>query len=191
MSAHDGDCVAPCQLNCPARTDCQGYVGLIANGEFDAALKLIKNKISLPASIGRVCPHPCESACRRKNVEEPINIAQLKAFAADVDLNSNKYIPEKKSAHTLDISGGGVKFLSNEDLEAGAFILTVIRLTNEKVDQTLYLVTEIVACERMENASDKKVVRAKFHFKDLKDRDLIVRFVFEEDRMLRKKENGD
>ena len=32
MSAHDGDCVAPCQLNCPAHTDCQGYVGLIANG---------------------------------------------------------------------------------------------------------------------------------------------------------------
>ncbi|MBR2100489.1 MAG: (2Fe-2S)-binding protein, partial [Eubacterium sp.] len=79
MSAHDGDCVAPCQLECPAHTDCQGYVGLIANGEFDAALKLIKNKISLPASIGRVCPHPCETACRRKNVEEPINIAQLKA----------------------------------------------------------------------------------------------------------------
>ena len=55
MSAHDGDCVAPCQLNCPARTDCQGYVGLIANGEYEAALKLIKNKVSLPASIGRVC----------------------------------------------------------------------------------------------------------------------------------------
>jgi formate dehydrogenase major subunit len=33
MSAHDGDCIAPCQLNCPARTDCQGYVGLIANVE--------------------------------------------------------------------------------------------------------------------------------------------------------------
>lgn len=98
MSAHDGDCVAPCQLNCPARTDCQGYVGLIANGEYESALKLVKNKVSLPASIGRVCPHPCESACRRKNVEEPINIAQLKAFAADLDLNGEKYIPEKAEA---------------------------------------------------------------------------------------------
>jgi formate dehydrogenase major subunit len=38
MSAHDGDCIAPCQLNCPARTDCQGYVGLIANGEYESAL---------------------------------------------------------------------------------------------------------------------------------------------------------
>lgn len=109
MSAHDGDCIAPCQLNCPARTDCQGYVGLIANGEYDSAIRLIKNKISLPASIGRVCPHPCESACRRKNVDEAISIAQLKEFAADVDLNGEKYIPEKSAptGKRIAIIGGG------------------------------------------------------------------------------------
>ncbi len=109
MSAHDGDCVAPCQLNCPARTDCQGYVGLIANGEYEAALKLIKNKVSLPASIGRVCPHPCETACRRGKVDEAINIAQLKAFAADMDLNSDSYLSEKNAptGKKIAIIGGG------------------------------------------------------------------------------------
>lgn len=109
MSAHDGDCVAPCQLNCPARTDCQGYVGLIANGEYEAALKLIKDKVSLPASIGRVCPHPCETACRRGKVDEAINIAQLKAFAADMDLNSDSYLPEKNAptGKKIAIIGGG------------------------------------------------------------------------------------
>lgn len=114
MSAHDGDCVAPCQLNCPAHTDCQGYVGMIANGEYGSALKIIKNKIPLPASIGRVCPHPCEKACRRKNVDEPINIARLKAFAADMDLNSDSYIPECKesSGKKVAVIGGGPAGLS-------------------------------------------------------------------------------
>lgn len=109
MSAHDGDCVAPCQLACPANTDCQGYVGLIANGKFDDALKLIKEKIALPASIGRVCPHPCEKACRRGKVEEPINIAQLKAFAADLDLKGDAYLPEiaEETGKKVAIVGGG------------------------------------------------------------------------------------
>lgn len=62
LSDHDGDCKAPCTLACPANTDCQGYVGLIANGEYKEAVKLIKDKIPLPSSIGRICPHPCEKS---------------------------------------------------------------------------------------------------------------------------------
>lgn len=88
LSDHDGDCKAPCSLNCPAGTDCQGYVGLIANGQYQEAVKLIKEKVPLPASIGRICPHPCEQACRRTMVEDPIAIAHLKSFAADLDLRS-------------------------------------------------------------------------------------------------------
>ncbi|MGN1169265.1 MAG: 2Fe-2S iron-sulfur cluster-binding protein, partial [Acutalibacteraceae bacterium] len=110
MSAHDGDCKAPCSLACPAGTDCQGYVGLIANGEFDAALKLIKDRIALPASIGRICPHPCEKACRRALVDKPINIAQLKAFAADVDRRMpESYKPKsaQPTGKTVSIIGGG------------------------------------------------------------------------------------
>ncbi len=122
MSAHDGDCVAPCQLACPANTDCQGYVGLIANGKFDEALKLIKNKIPLPASIGRVCPHPCEKACRRGKVEEPINIAQLKSFAADLDLKGDSYLPECKpsTGKKVAIVGGGPAGLT-----AGLYLRTL------------------------------------------------------------------
>lgn len=109
MSAHDGDCIAPCQLACPANTDCQGYVGLIANGKFEDALKLIKDTNPLPASIGRVCPHPCEKACRRAKVEEPINIAQLKFFAADIDLKGEAYLPKCAPAtgKKVAIVGGG------------------------------------------------------------------------------------
>ena len=95
LSDHVGDCRAPCMLACPGQTDCQGYVGLIANGEYTEAVKLIKDKIPLPASIGRVCPHPCEDACRRELVEEPISIAFLKQFAGDMDLaKGDLYTPE-------------------------------------------------------------------------------------------------
>lgn len=110
MSDHTGDCKGPCSLNCPAGTDCQGYVKLIAEGKFKDAVALIKDRVPLPASIGRVCPHPCETACRRKLVEEPISIAFLKSFAADEDLKSgNKFIPELAdiTGKSVGIIGGG------------------------------------------------------------------------------------
>lgn len=110
MSDHEGDCVGPCHLNCPARTDIQGYLKQIALGNDSEAVRIIKEKISIPASIGRVCPHPCESNCRRALVEEPLSIAFLKAFAADNDLASgNPYAPEiaEASGKKVAVIGGG------------------------------------------------------------------------------------
>jgi formate dehydrogenase major subunit len=98
LSDHRGDCRPPCALACPAHVDCQGYVSLIANGKYSEAVSLIKEKMPLPASIGRVCPHPCESACRRQHVESPVAIAALKAYVGDKDLNSDEtYMPEVKA----------------------------------------------------------------------------------------------
>jgi formate dehydrogenase major subunit len=95
LSDHSGDCRGPCVHACPAHVDVQGYVGLCANGQYHEALALIKENLPLPASCGRVCPHPCETACRRQLVEEPISIAQIKYFIADKDLASPKpYLPE-------------------------------------------------------------------------------------------------
>ncbi|MBQ2812116.1 MAG: FAD-dependent oxidoreductase, partial [Clostridia bacterium] len=105
-----GDCKGPCSLNCPAGTDCQGYVKLISQGKFKEAVALVKDRVPLPASIGRVCPHPCETACRRKLVEEPISIAFLKSFAADEDLKSgDKFMPEiaEITGKSVGIIGGG------------------------------------------------------------------------------------
>ena len=110
MSDHEGDCRGPCTLNCPAGTDCQAYVKQIALGNDREAVKIIKEKLPLPASIGRVCPHPCEEGCRRQFVEQPISIAYLKYFAADNDLASgNPYRAEMAPAtgKKVGIIGGG------------------------------------------------------------------------------------
>lgn len=110
LSDHDGDCKAPCTKACPAGTDCQGYVGMIANGEYTEATRLIKEKIPLPSSIGRVCPHPCEKECRRRFVEEPVSIAALKAFASDMDMaSSTPYVPpvEPDTGKRVVVVGGG------------------------------------------------------------------------------------
>lgn len=109
LSDHVGDCKAPCSLACPAGTDCQGYVGLIANGEYEQAARLIKEKIPLPSSIGRICPHPCEAKCRRALVDEPVAIASLKAFAGDICLKYDD-TPEKPECETgrkIAVVGGG------------------------------------------------------------------------------------
>ena len=115
MSDHEGDCKGPCHLNCPARTDIQGYVKQIALGNDKEAVRIIKEKIPLPASIGRVCPHPCEEKCRRQLVEQPLSIAYLKAFAADNDMASAdpfKPVLAKATGKKVAIVGGGPAGLS-------------------------------------------------------------------------------
>ncbi len=99
VSNHYADCEAPCKIACPDHVDIQSYVSLIANGQYHDAVKVIKDTLPLPLSIGRVCPAFCEKECRRQIVENPIAIRQLKRFAADEDLNDAwNYIPEKSAS---------------------------------------------------------------------------------------------
>ncbi|MCL2751672.1 MAG: 2Fe-2S iron-sulfur cluster-binding protein, partial [Firmicutes bacterium] len=109
LSAHKGDCRPPCLLACPGETDCQGYVNLIAKKQYKEATELIMDKLPLPSSIGRVCPHPCETACRRKYVEDPISIASLKYFASDKYLDGEETVPAvaKDTGKSVAVIGGG------------------------------------------------------------------------------------
>lgn len=110
LSDHYGDCIAPCKLTCPAGIDIQGYIALIANGNYREALALIKESNPLPLVCGRVCPRFCETECRRNRVDEPVAINSLKRFVADYDMNSeDPYLPEPKPAtgRRVAIIGGG------------------------------------------------------------------------------------
>ena len=115
LSEHYGDCIAPCEIACPAGIDVQGYVALIRRGAYGEAVDLIKETLPLPAVIGRICPRPCEDACRRVLIDDPIAICSLKRFAADHDLLSKERIAptlEPRSGFKVAIVGSGPAGLS-------------------------------------------------------------------------------
>jgi heterodisulfide reductase subunit A-like polyferredoxin len=72
-----------CKITCPAHISVQGYVALLAQGKYKEALNLIREENPFPAVCGRVCTHPCETKCKRGQVDEPISICHLKRFVAD------------------------------------------------------------------------------------------------------------
>lgn len=74
---------APCSTTCPAGLNVQGYVQMVKEGKYKQALEIIMEQLPLPSVLGRVCPHECEDACRRCQVDEPIAIRDLKRLAAD------------------------------------------------------------------------------------------------------------
>jgi NADPH-dependent glutamate synthase beta subunit-like oxidoreductase len=93
----DKNGTSPCKVECPAHISVQGYIRLVSEGKYTEALKLIKKDNPLPAVCGRVCPHPCESACTRCDVDEAVAIDPIKRFIADQDLKAEtRYIPEIK-----------------------------------------------------------------------------------------------
>jgi len=76
---------APCMDKCPAHIDIPAYIEAIKEYQFGHSLSVIRDYMPLPSVCGRVCPHPCETACRRKNVDEPISIMVLKRSASDYE----------------------------------------------------------------------------------------------------------
>ena len=74
---------------CPEGVRAHGYIALIAQRRFREALEVVRRDNPLPGVSGRVCTHPCEESCERRNVDEPLAIAQLKRFIADYELKNN------------------------------------------------------------------------------------------------------
>jgi len=115
LADHNADCVAPCVMTCPANIDIQDYIHLTSNGNFEKAIAVIKEKNPFPSVCGRVCPHPCESQCRRNLVDTPVAINHIKRFLADWDLAREKpYTPAKKpsTGKKIAIVGAGPSGLS-------------------------------------------------------------------------------
>lgn len=123
LSDHVGDCRGPCQVQCPAGIDIPGFISLLAHKNEEEAIRLIKEALPFPASLGRVCPRPCEEQCRRVCADDAVSICFLKRYIADVDLaRPSPYIPRTGVAtdKRVVIVGAGPSGLS------AAFFLRIL-----------------------------------------------------------------
>ncbi|GAB6145034.1 FAD-dependent oxidoreductase [Desulfocicer niacini] len=106
--AIDKKSTPPCRTACPAGTNVQGYVQMVKQGKYQEALDIIMERLPLPGVLGRVCPHPCETACRRALIDDAISIRNLKRVAADHgDVNKRPLpkLPEKDAPIAIVGSG--------------------------------------------------------------------------------------
>jgi ferredoxin len=100
LSDHVGDCLGPCQMGCPAHMNIPQMIRQIAAGGLRDAIATVKRDIALPAVLGRICPAPCEKACRRRQHDEAVSVCLLKHYVADVDLQSEwPYVPAMSPKH--------------------------------------------------------------------------------------------
>jgi NADPH-dependent glutamate synthase beta subunit-like oxidoreductase len=109
----------PCMMACPAHTNAGRYVALIAEGRFEEAYKFARDPNPLASICGRVCAHPCETACRRGDIDRPIAIRALKRFLTErhgpeskrpVDINAGR--GQNKLPFKVAVVGGGPVGLS-------------------------------------------------------------------------------
>ncbi|MDH4300204.1 MAG: FAD-dependent oxidoreductase, partial [Dehalococcoidia bacterium] len=101
-------CHAACRDACPLHMNVPGYVKLIAEGQNEEAYKLIRATNPLPAICGRICYAPCQEACNRGQVDEPLAIRELKRFASDCsDLEKLEIPTVEPSGKSVAVIGAG------------------------------------------------------------------------------------
>lgn len=102
--------ISPCENACPASVNVPGYVSLIAAGRPIDAYNLVRQENPFPSVCGRVCTHPCESRCRRAQLDEPIAICDLKRYAADEAFKSERKVMDlvfPKKGKSVAVIGAG------------------------------------------------------------------------------------
>ncbi|UCG13308.1 MAG: FAD-dependent oxidoreductase [Deltaproteobacteria bacterium] len=99
---------SPCTYACPNHVNAHAYVALIAQGKYREAMEVILRTLPFPGVIGRICPHPCETECRRGQVDAPLSICALKRFVADqVDIEELPMPDISKRDEKVAIIGSG------------------------------------------------------------------------------------
>jgi len=106
--------ISPCTQNCPINQNIPAWLGLVAEEKFDEALKVLINDNPMPGICGRVCHHPCESLCNRKDYDEVVSINMIERFLGDFGVGSGIAIEQQisKQEKRVAIVGSGPAGLS-------------------------------------------------------------------------------
>ena len=81
----------PCQSACPADVNVVGYMNLTGLGKFEEALSLVRENMPFAAICGRICFHPCETLCKRGQLDSPLSICDTKRFLGDWEMKQSVY----------------------------------------------------------------------------------------------------
>jgi NADPH-dependent glutamate synthase beta subunit-like oxidoreductase len=108
------DRLPPCNHACPAGEDIQGWLYHAESGEYREAWQALVQNNPFPAVMGRVCYHPCESACNRATLDEAVNIHAVERFLGDEALKHHWKFdpPAESSGKSVLIVGAGPSGLS-------------------------------------------------------------------------------
>ncbi|MEW5921422.1 MAG: FAD-dependent oxidoreductase [Bacillota bacterium] len=101
----------PCQVACPIHQEVREYLRLIAAGDFDRSLEVIKRTSPLSSVCGTICAHHCEDECRRQNVDEPLSIRGLKRAAVEfgcADFAAPAAVDESKKVAVIGSGPAGL-----------------------------------------------------------------------------------
>lgn len=104
------EALVPCRTACPAHTDIPRYIRFVKEGDYDAAVAVIREKVPFPNALGHVCSHACELECKRKEVSEAMSIRDIKRYAAEHDTGrywkgKGKQLPD--TGKKVCVVGGG------------------------------------------------------------------------------------
>ena len=97
----------PCVSTCPAHVDIPGYVALVREGRYEDAVRLIRKDNPFPAVCAYVCEHPCEAQCRRRMVDDSVNICGLKRYAVDHSPDLSAPSRAADTGKRVAVIGGG------------------------------------------------------------------------------------
>ena len=153
---------SPCRVACPVHTDAQGYIWLIAQGRFVEAYEKAREVNPFVSTLGRVCAHPCETECRRAQVDKAVAICALKRFAVDKGRPDSPPIEKAEVCYPEKVAviGGGPSGLTAaHDLAKLGYRVTVFEM-GEKPGGMFYNCIPTYRLPRTELAADVANVTA-------------------------------